>query len=260
MMEDLICSDPEKHLNESGLKLISRQYRLGSYIFDILLEDRHGAKLIVELQKGTLDRVHTYKIIDYYDEFKTKHPGKFVELMIVANVVPRERRERLSSYGITWKEIPIKYFIDELNDNEKQIESIKEETGTDILPSGLPNKIQTYPLNSRQYFWSLFLKGAKETTSLFDNTNPTQKHYIGPTINKLQYLAVSKDHESWVEICIQQADESKDIYQGIIENKAQVEEKFGEKLRWVNDPTKKRCKVMSYSIPFGFKDLHRIHR
>jgi RecB family endonuclease NucS len=69
-MEDAICTNPEKYLGEPRLRLIARQYRIGSYIFDLLFEDRHGAKLIVEIQKGTLDRTHTYKLLDYYDEFK----------------------------------------------------------------------------------------------------------------------------------------------------------------------------------------------
>ena len=105
LMENAIAQNPEKYLEE-GLILIKRQYRIGSYIFDLLFQDRHGAKLIVELQKGTLDRNHTYKIFDYYDEYKTQNPEQFVELMIIANRIPRERRERLSSQGISFKEIP----------------------------------------------------------------------------------------------------------------------------------------------------------
>ncbi len=104
-MEDAIAQNPERYL-ETGLILKARQYRIGDYVFDLLFEDRHGANLIVELQKGTLDRNHTYKILDYYDEYKSKNPEQFVDIMIIANKIPRERRDRLSSYGIAFKEIP----------------------------------------------------------------------------------------------------------------------------------------------------------
>lgn len=110
MMEEAIINNPEKYIEE-GLKLLGRQLRIGGYIFDLLFEDRHGAKLIVELQKGTLDRNHTYKIMDYYDEYKSNNPKEFVELMIIANKIPRERRDRLSSYGIAFKEIPEGDFV-----------------------------------------------------------------------------------------------------------------------------------------------------
>ncbi|OGP74363.1 MAG: hypothetical protein A2W09_09280 [Deltaproteobacteria bacterium RBG_16_50_11] len=111
MMEDAIVAEPERFLDESGLKLVARQYRVGSYIFDLLFEDRRGAKLIVEIQLGTLDRNHTYKILDYYDEYKAKQPGQFIDLMVVANRIPYERRHRLSANGISWREIPVENFL-----------------------------------------------------------------------------------------------------------------------------------------------------
>ena len=45
-MEDQIAADPERFL-EKHLKLLSRQYRIGAYIFDLLFEDGHGGNLNV---------------------------------------------------------------------------------------------------------------------------------------------------------------------------------------------------------------------
>jgi hypothetical protein len=98
-MEDAVAADPEKYLGEEGLELVARQHHIGGYIFDLLFRDRHGAMLIVELQRGTLDRNHTYKILDYYDEYKERHPDKFVDLMVVANKITRERQRRLTSHS-----------------------------------------------------------------------------------------------------------------------------------------------------------------
>ena len=82
--------------------------------FDLIFCDRTGAKLIVEIQKGTLDRAHTYKILDYYDAFKEQHPHEFVEVMVVANVIPAERKQRLASMGIAYREIPTAEFLAKL--------------------------------------------------------------------------------------------------------------------------------------------------
>ncbi|MBV5348533.1 DUF91 domain-containing protein [bacterium] len=111
-MEDAIVNDPEKYLNEVGLKLLARQFRIGTYIFDLLFEDRHGGKLIVELQKGTLDRTHTYKILDYYHEYKEKNPRDFIDVMVIANVIPPERKRRLSDLAIDYREIPVGAILD----------------------------------------------------------------------------------------------------------------------------------------------------
>ncbi len=80
-MENAIISNPLKYIGEKGLKFVSQQFHIGKYYFDLLFEDRHGGKLIVELQKGTLDRDHTYKILDYYDEYKESHPDEFIDLI-----------------------------------------------------------------------------------------------------------------------------------------------------------------------------------
>lgn len=110
-MEDLIVLSPKRYINEDGLKLVARQYRIGTYIFDLLFEDRHKSKLLVEIQKGTLDRNHTYKILDYYAQYKENNPSEFVELMIVANIISSERKERLSFHGIEFKEIAESRFL-----------------------------------------------------------------------------------------------------------------------------------------------------
>jgi predicted transport protein len=128
-MEDLIIENPQKYLDEPGLQLISRQYSIGNYRFDLLFEDRHGGKLIVEIQRGTLDRNHTYKILDYYDEYKSKNPCDFVELMLVANKIKRERRSRLKSHGISFKEIPEAIFLEDFIPKENSEPIIIENTG-----------------------------------------------------------------------------------------------------------------------------------
>ena len=124
-MEDAIVNNPEKFINEKGLRLLARQYRVGSYIFDLLFEDRHGGKLIVEIQKGTLDRTHTYKILDYYHGYKEKKPRDFIDVMVIANIIPPERKRRLTDLGVDFKEVSESIFITDqseiskiLSDNE----------------------------------------------------------------------------------------------------------------------------------------------
>ncbi len=109
-MEDAIVRNPERYLKESGLKLFKRQLHVGNYIFDLVFIDRLGAKLIVEIQRGTLDRNHTYKILDYYNEFKSQHTHDFIELLVIANNISVERKQRLSDMGVSYLEIPLKEF------------------------------------------------------------------------------------------------------------------------------------------------------
>jgi len=111
MMEDLVADNPSRFVGEAGLQLLSRQYRICSYVFDLLFQDRHGGKLIVELQVGTLDRDHTYRILDYYDQFQQRFPTEFVDVMVIANRIPPERQRRLRDRGIKFREIPEGEFL-----------------------------------------------------------------------------------------------------------------------------------------------------
>jgi|GEM_PF-3840768 len=137
-MEDAIVNDPGKYIGEEGLRLIKRQYRIEGYIFDLLFEDRHGAKLIVEIQKGTLDREHTYKILDYYDGFRDKHPKEFIELMVIANKIPDERKKRLRSWGVEFREIPIEELLYKISDDKIDDTSITAVAKT-VSMSGISN-------------------------------------------------------------------------------------------------------------------------
>lgn len=181
-MEDLIIEFPEKYLKETGLKLISRQYVIGKYRFDLLFEDRHQAKLIVELQRGTLDRNHTYKILDYYDEYKKQNPDEFIDLMIVANKIPRERRDRLNSYGISFHEIPESLFLDEKlrldnrhSDNSSSIEKNNfKEIEFEIVNS---KESQLQKLSIKQKVLSIFCKKNCKIYSIEDIKNEIIKKY-----------------------------------------------------------------------------------
>jgi hypothetical protein len=104
-MAEVIIAHSQELLGEQ-LSLIERNLWIGRYELDLLFGDRHGAKLIVELQRGSLDRYHLYKVLDYYDEYKARHPEEFVEVMVVANLISPERKERLGKRGINFREIP----------------------------------------------------------------------------------------------------------------------------------------------------------
>jgi uncharacterized DUF497 family protein len=66
--------------------------------------------------------------LDYYDEYKEKNPNAFIELFVIANKVSYERRKRLESHGISWKEIPESMFQGHIITDDKAFESISPKT------------------------------------------------------------------------------------------------------------------------------------
>lgn len=259
-MEDLIASDPIKYLDEE-LKLVSRQYSIGSYRFDLLFEDRHGAKLIVEIQKGTLDRNHTYKILDYYDEYKHNNPNEYVELMVVANSIPRERRDRLKSKGISYKEISESVFIENLKEKFVEVEPKKNDSNNYIDSIKVLDEFDSKKYESKSkddndisLFWNDFLNIANKKTNIYNGlSHNTTKHYINikTKFNGITYPTVCNLNKSWVELCIQMKTESESFFQLLYDNKSAIESEFGEQLIWENKPDVQRCKIMSSPVNEG---------
>jgi hypothetical protein len=138
-MEDQIAADPERFLHEPDLVLVARQFSIGAYRFDLLFEDRHGGKLIVEIQKGTLDRNHAYKILDYYDELLELQPNDFIDVMVVANQITAERKKRLHDRGIAYREIPVSWF---------SVSNSPSEPNGSSLPQTPHNILETRVMNS----------------------------------------------------------------------------------------------------------------
>lgn len=110
-MEDLLWTYPDKFLNEQ-LEQFQRQPSSNVGRADLIFTDRIGRLLVVELKRDTLERGAIAQLVDYYGMMKLRFPEKCVELMIVANRIPPERRLACEQYDVTPVEIPQKKFRD----------------------------------------------------------------------------------------------------------------------------------------------------
>ncbi len=104
-MERLIRDYPQEFFDEP-LKLVSSQEAFPSGITDLIFEDRQGQLLVVELKRGILQREHVAQLIDYLGDVEARYSDRGVELMVLANVIPPQRRTKLERLGVNFKEIP----------------------------------------------------------------------------------------------------------------------------------------------------------
>jgi hypothetical protein len=110
-MEDLLWAYPQKFVNEP-LTQFERQPSSDVGRADLVFTDRIGRLLVVELKRGTLERGAILQLVDYFGMMKSRFPDKCVELMVVANRIPVERRLACEQYDVTAVEIPQKKFRD----------------------------------------------------------------------------------------------------------------------------------------------------
>lgn len=109
-MEDLLWLYPQELLREP-VRQFRRQMRSEVGRLDLVFEEPHGGLLIVEIKKGTVERTAIGQILDYFGAVKMFIKGdseieRAVEMMLVANRIPDERRLVFESHRIECKEIP----------------------------------------------------------------------------------------------------------------------------------------------------------
>lgn len=111
--EDIICKYPD--LIEDKLPFKGRQVIVAGKRVDVLFEDRHGQKLIVEIKKGTVRREDVAQLLDYEGYFVSPDDPN-VRVMLVGNRVPENLRRSLDHHGFEWKEFTTTYLINFLRD------------------------------------------------------------------------------------------------------------------------------------------------
>ena len=110
-MEDLLWEYPEKVLLEP-LKQFRRQAVSSVGRSDVVFSDRLDRLLVVEIKRGKLPRGAIEQLHDYFGTLKREFPERPVELMVVANSIPEERRLACERLNIEPREISEKRFRD----------------------------------------------------------------------------------------------------------------------------------------------------
>jgi len=159
-IENLIAAHPEEFFPDSGFKLIGQQAKLNKYFADILFTDKFNRMIIIEIKRGILSRDAAGQIMEYYGLLKQEQPGKIIELILCANIIPHERRTFLESAGIDCKELGISFvqeiakkynysFLDE--EKEKKISFEESQQPLKINPSIIGHNTWIFQTNPNRY-------------------------------------------------------------------------------------------------------------
>jgi len=229
-MEDAIANNPERFLKRSGLKLVSQQYRIGNFRFDLLFEDGLQSILIVEIQKGTLNRNHSFKIIDYYIRYKNSHPEKKVEIIVVANVIPHERKQFFDKEGISYIEIHDEEIINYKSDTSP-IKKDFQDSNVEVVKSSPRDYSVSGPNPLRQ---QLLDEVSKKITVFRGRTVDITKNNISAPAGKgrSQWVIVTRNEDCRIELAFRDNNTSKTYFQKMEKYKSNIEKELGEKLYW----------------------------
>ncbi len=135
-MEDLIADHPDDFL-EAGWKLYQRQGYYEGRRIDLIFKDAHNRTLLVELKRGVVTREHVGQIVEYYGLIKKRGSGTGIELLLIGNIIPPERREFLHQTGIEVMEIP-----------ESRFPEVAQKYGYPLVPTATQKTVGNSPSNA----------------------------------------------------------------------------------------------------------------
>jgi len=109
-MQELIWEHPERFFNEPLKQFAWEASSAEVGRADLVFEDRHGRLLIIEVKRGKLPRGAIDQLHDYFGMMKQKYPDRAVEMMVVAWVIPSERKLACEHYDIECREFSERFF------------------------------------------------------------------------------------------------------------------------------------------------------
>ena len=229
-----------------SLSIVAREQTVGDFSVDLVAEDESGDPVIIENQLERSNHDHLGKLITYLTQIGAK---------AAVWIVSDPRPEHISA--ISW-----------LNESSSaafyllKLEAVRIEDSPPApmltLIVGSSEESQAAGETKREFterhilrrrFWTQLLERAKESTPLHASTSPNQQNYVMTGAGKtgLSFLYVIQQHTSDIDLYIdrgREADnENEEIFNTLQEAKEQIEEAFGEPLKWQRLEGKRACRI-----------------
>ena len=112
-LQDLIIRFPSGVLDEEGMIYIGREVKTANARLDIVLKDRRGRHVLVEVQIGVLDTRHIDRHIDFVEGYIANHREADIRVVFVANHIDIYKKTFLQKQGYEFREIA-EHRIDEI--------------------------------------------------------------------------------------------------------------------------------------------------
>lgn len=112
--ELIIEKYPSEFINEDNISFVNKPFSLSHLLPDSIFIDKNGNYLVVEIVLNRLDRMHTYKILEYRDQYEKKLQEHGMSnnvraiMIIIGGSFPISRKIFLDKYNIELKHYTLK--------------------------------------------------------------------------------------------------------------------------------------------------------
>lgn len=235
------------------LTVIEREKSVGSFNVDLFCEDPEGNTVIIENQLERTDHDHLGKLMTYMVNLEAK------TAVWVATEVRQEHQRVIDWLNeVTGADMSF-YFV--------KVEAIRIDDSPFaplFTPLSQPDQ-QTREIGEqkkelaerhvmRQEFWKQLLERSNGLTSLTENRNPTNEHWLEVATGKsgIHYAYLILKDKGGIEVYVDvgDRDRNKAIFDKLYEERDQVEREFGTALDWqrLNDKRASRIRIYYHGM------------
>lgn len=99
-IQELAEREPDRVFPGLGLRVVGRQVVVEGGSADLLMEDRDGHLLVVELKRDRLQPAHVGQVLRYGEEIRRRHPDRQVDLLLAGPNVGVQTRAAAAEAGV----------------------------------------------------------------------------------------------------------------------------------------------------------------
>ena len=246
--------DALSELLDFPLENVERERRAGSFSVDLVAEDQSGDTVVIENQLEKSDHDHLGKLITYLSALEAK---------VAIWIVSEPRPEHVGA--ITWlNESPLARFYLVKAEAVRIGDSPAAPLLTLITgPSqearevGAQKQERIERHDLREAFWASLLERAKSRSRLHSGVSAGTDTWLsaGSGRSGIHYTYVLRQHDTDVELRIEGPGETEnhEIFNALFQDRAGIEEEFGEPLEWNLVEGRKKCSVKKNLAAGGYR-------
>jgi len=240
-----------------NLTLVKTEASAGTLSADILAEDDEGNRVIIENQLGRTDHDHLGKLIAYMANLEAK-----VAVWITGD--PRPEHETAVHWLNEILPVDTAFYLMKLEaycigeSPPAPLLTIVAGPSPEAKQIGEQQKEWAESHRLRFEFWKQLLERARKKTPLHANVSPSKDSFVsagaGKTGFSWNYTILRKKAKVELYLDTGETEKNKRIFDQLFAQKEQIEEAFGEPLRWERRDDRQSCSIVKWLDCGGLQD------
>ncbi len=227
---------------------VDREKSAGDFSVDLVAEDDAGGVVVIENQLERSDHSHLGKLITYLTA---------LEARAAIWIVSEPRAEHVRAVAWLNESSAVGFYlvkVEAIRIGESlpaPLLTLITGPSEEAVRAGDAKKELAERYQTRLRFWTRLLDRARQKTRLHAAISPSQHNAVGTASglpHGLNLNYVVRQHDAQVELHIDAGRESEEankaIFEQLLQNREQIEERFGEALEWDSVEGRQRCKVL----------------